>query len=264
MSRIEECFKRIDREGGRALMPFITAGYPRLSMLEDVVVALEDAGADMIEIGIPFSDPLADGPIIQYANHNALQQGVNPPAVLEKISSFRDRVNMPVLLLVYFNTMLSYGVDDFLYYCKTAGVDGLIIPDISMEDREDIFMSAKDMGVDIVPMVAPTSRERIGKLVEMGSGFVYCVSSTGVTGPRGNFDESILDFLKEVKFQSRIPTAVGFGINNKSQIIYLKPHCDGIIIGSALVKKMIDCENSPKLIGNIKEYMSNMRAALDR
>lgn len=261
MSRIDECFKRLDREGCRALMPFITAGYPRLSMLEKVVVALEDAGADMIEIGIPFSDPLADGPIIQYANHRALQQGVSPPAILDEIGSFRVRVNMPILLLVYFNTMLSYGVDDFLSHCRKVGVDGLIIPDISKEDREDIFISAGD--IDLIPMVAPTSHERIGNIVKNGSGFVYCVSSTGVTGPRASFDEDILHFLQDVRRQSHIPIAVGFGVNNERQVKYLKPYCDGIIIGSALIQKMIDYENSSRLIEEIKDYIKGMSSALD-
>ena len=194
MSRIDECFKRLDRERRKALMPFITAGYPCLSMLGEVVVALEDAGADMIEIGIPFSDPLADGPIIQYANHRALQQGVSPPAILEEIYSFRGRVNMPILLLVYFNTVLNYGVD-FLFHCQKAGIDGLIIPDISIEDREDMLISARNMDLDLIPMVAPTSHERIRNIVKNGSGFVYCVSSTGVTGPRSSFDEDIWIFL---------------------------------------------------------------------
>lgn len=236
MNRIEQKFNELKKQHKTAYITYVTAGDPSIEQTEKLVYAMEDAGADIIEIGIPFSDPLADGPVIQDAAVRALTNGVTISKIMNCVVNIRKNTNIPLLYLVYFNTILNYGVKDFVAKCVEVGIDGLIIPDLPLEERKEIIEYISENNIALIPLVAPTSKERIKDVISGGNGFVYCVSSLGVTGTRQDFYSGIEEYLEDVKKQSNLPIAIGFGISDKSKVERFSKIVDGVIVGSAIVR----------------------------
>lgn len=235
-TRISKCFDKLGEE--KAFIPYITAGDPDLETTKKIVLELEKAGADIVELGIPFSDPLADGPIIQKAAGRALENGVKLDKIFRTVEELRKETKIPLVFLIYLNTVLQYGIKNLLDKCKTAGVDGLIIPDLPVEEREDFLKKMENYEIDLIPLVSLTSGDRIQKAVDFGSGFVYCISSKGVTGKRSSFDDGLALMMENVRQKTDLPLAIGFGISDARQIRELKEMADGFIVGSAIVEQI--------------------------
>lgn len=213
MNRIDKKFEVLKGEGRKALITFITAGDPDIETTYDIVLALEEAGSDIIELGIPYSDPLADGPTIQASSQRALNKGVKIPDIMKIVEKIRLKSDIPLVYLVYYNSIFKYGIQKFLKESKDVGIDGLIIPDLPIEERKDILEEADKYGIYLIPLVAPTSKERIKLITENGKGFVYCVSITGVTGAREDIETDIEEYMKTVSQYTNMPKAIGFGIS---------------------------------------------------
>ncbi len=235
-NRIDQLFS--DR-GKTRFIPFITIGDPNLEASFQLVHALVEADSDLIELGIPYSDPLADGPTIQRASQRALANRIAMPDALHFVGRLRESgITTPLVLFSYFNPVLQYGLDRFFADLAESGADGIVIPDLPVEENEEAVQAAKRYGVHIISLVAPTSEARISKIGSQASGFLYCVSSLGVTGARTELRADLADFLQRVKASTAVPTAVGFGISTPEQVRELAPHADGIIVGSAIVQEI--------------------------
>ncbi len=239
MNGIDRRFAVIREQGGTALIPFITIGDPTIERSIDIIKTLESAGADIIELGVPYSDPLADGPVIQRASMRALQHQVT---ILDCIKTAKQArlagVKIPFVLFGYFNPILQLGLETFFNLLNENDIDGIIIPDLPIEEASEVARLARRHNIHLIPLIAPTSRDRIGMIVNDASGFVYCVSSLGVTGMRSDFYSGIDQFLADVREATDLPIAVGFGISSKEQATQLSPKCDGIVVGSAIVNKI--------------------------
>jgi tryptophan synthase alpha chain len=220
-----------------ALIPFLTIGDPDLETSVALVQAAEAAGAHMIELGVPYSDPLADGPVIQRASERALRNRVTLTDCIEVAAEARSRgVAMPFIMFTYFNPVLQLGLERFFRMLKENGVSGAIIPDLPMEEDEEPRRLAEQAGIHLIPLVAPTSESRVERIVSRASGFVYCVSSLGVTGVRTTFHEGVESFLASVRQASRVPICLGFGISSREQVERFSGICDGVAVGSAIVR----------------------------
>lgn len=231
MSRVEQVFAK-----GKALIPFITAGDPDLETTEKLVLAMARAGADLIELGIPFSDPVAEGPVIQLASERALQAGATTDKILALVSRVRTESDVPLAFMTYINPVFAYGIDRFMQDSREAGVDALIIPDLPFEEREEIIPYCSQYGIELISMIAPTSRERIRMIAREARGFVYCVSSLGVTGVREQISTEAENMVAMVKAVQDIPCAVGFGISSPEQAQQISQTADGVIVGSAIMQ----------------------------
>lgn len=236
MNRIERKFSQLKGKNEKALIPFVTAGDPDLETTEKLVLAMFDAGADLIEIGVPFSDPIAEGPIIQKASKRALDGGVTLVKIFELVKKLRTQTDEPLLLMMYINTIYRFGTERFFKLCAENGIDGVIVPDLPYEERDEIQDSADKYGIIPIRLVAPTSHDRIAMIADGAKGFLYCVSSTGVTGTRSSFSTDFKEFFGTIKKYAKIPCAVGFGISNPEQAKKMSEYCDGAIVGSAIVK----------------------------
>ncbi|MCV9888356.1 tryptophan synthase subunit alpha [Metabacillus halosaccharovorans] len=220
-------------------IPFITAGDPHSDVTVDLAIALQDAGASAIELGIPYSDPVADGPVIQKASSRALKNGMNIIEAMKLVPKMRKKgLNIPIILFTYYNPVLQLNQESFFALLRENTIDGLLIPDIPFEESEELRQKCKEQSINFISLVAPTSSSRIKMIAEAAEGFIYCVSSLGVTGVRKNFDESITSFLKEVKSYSSVPVVVGFGVSSREQVELLSNICDGVVVGSALVREI--------------------------
>ncbi|WP_084256433.1 tryptophan synthase subunit alpha [Anoxybacteroides amylolyticum] len=220
-------------------IPFLVAGDPHPDVTIELALALQEAGADILELGVPYSDPLADGPVIQRASSRALKQRMTLPKAVELVGFMRKKgVKIPIIIFTYYNPVLQLGEESFFALAKENGVDGVLIPDLPFEESEPIRRVSEETRVPLISLVAPTSKQRIEKIASNAQGFLYCVSSLGVTGVRDTLPEAINEFLAEVKQYSRVPVVVGFGISKSEQVRMLKEHCDGVVIGSALVQKV--------------------------
>ena len=228
MSRVEQVFAK-----GKALIPFITAGDP---IVTTKILAMAKAGADLIELGIPFSDPVAEGPVIQLASERALQAGATTDKILALVSRVRTESDVPLAFMTYINPVFAYGIDRFMQDSREAGVDALIIPDLPFEEREEIIPYCSQYGIELISMIAPTSRERIRMIAREARGFVYCVSSLGVTGVREQISTELDKMVKMVKEVQDIPCAVGFGISSPEQAQQISQTADGVIVGSAIMQ----------------------------
>ena len=249
--RITEAFEK-----GKAFIPFITCGDPSLEVTEQLVYAMEEAGADLIELGIPFSDPTAEGPVIQGANIKALAAGVTTDKVFDLVRDLRKDVTIPMVFMTYANVVFSYGTERFLEKAKNVGMDGLILPDVPFEEKEEFDTVCKKYGIDLISLIAPTSHDRIRMIAKEASGFVYCVSSLGVTGTRSAITTDIGAMVKLVKEEKDIPCAVGFGISTPEQAAKMCQSADGAIVGSAIVKL---CEKYGKdCVPYVAEYVKSM------
>lgn len=233
MSRIREAF-----ENKKAFVGFLTAGDPSLEKTEEYMMEMERAGASLIEIGLPFSDPIAEGPVIQDANVRALSAlgGCNTDMVFDMIGRVRTKVSVPLVFLTYLNPVFRYGYEAFCKRCKETGIDGLIIPDMPYEERGELEKVAEAYGVDFITLIAPTSRERIQMLAKNAKGYIYLVSSMGVTGVRSEITTDIGEMVAQIRAVSDTPIAVGFGISTPEQAKKYSETADGVIVGSAIVK----------------------------
>ena len=242
VNRIDTTFASLRERGETAMIPFITVGDPSKEITLELLLELEKAGADLIELGIPYSDPLADGPVIERASGRALKHQITVEDGMKLAKQARlAGAQIPYVLFTYFNPVLQYGLERFFEAMAAHEVSGVIIPDLPIEESDPIRVIADRHGTHLVPLVAPTSKERVAKIVEQGRGFIYCVSTLGVTGMRDSFDERVDRFLDEVRGSTALPIAVGFGISKPEHVERFRPHCDGVIVGSAIVRKVEEC-----------------------
>ena len=240
MHTIHQRFEQLKRDGRMALMPFLMAGDPDLATTREVLLALQRGGADMVELGIPYSDPLADGPVIQAAASRALQAGTTPAKVMEMLSSLPDDFDLPLILFTYSNPLLNLGMQRFCEQAASAGASGLVIPDLPLEEADRLSPIASQQGLDLVLLVAPTTPEaRMARIAQRSRGFTYLVSVTGVTGERAQMENRVQGLVQQLKQSSPVPVAVGFGISGPDQVRQVRRWgADGAIVGSALVKRM--------------------------
>ena len=254
-NKITEAFAK-----GKAFSPFITCGDPSLEITEQLVYAMEGAGADLIELGIPFSDPTAEGPVIQEANVRALSGGVTTDKVFDMVAKIRQKTAIPMVFMTYANVVFSYGTEHFIKKAAEVGMDGLILPDVPFEEKEEFDTVCKQYGLDLISLIAPTSHERITQIAKEANGFVYCVSSLGVTGTRTQITTDIGGMVKLVKAVKDIPCAVGFGISTPEQAKKMAAQSDGAIVGSAIVK--LCAAHGENCVPYVKEYVKSMKDAV--
>lgn len=254
MSKIKKAFEK-----SNAFIGFITAGDPTKEATVEYILEMEKAGADLVEIGIPFSDPTAEGPVIQEASLRALKGGMTTEGVFEIVEAVRKTSEIPLCLMTYLNPVYYYGYEAFFRRCEALGVDGIIIPDLPFEEKDEVEQVAKKYGVDLISLIAPTSQDRIGRIAKEATGFIYIVSSMGVTGVRNEFVTDIKHMVEEVRKVTDVPCAVGFGISTPSHGKEFCEIADGIIVGSAIVK--IIGEYGSNAHEKIYEYVKQMKDA---
>ena len=255
MSNIARAF-----ENRKAFIPFITCGDPDLETTEQLVYALERAGADLIELGIPFSDPTAEGPVIQEANVRSLAQGTTTDKVFDLVERIRKNTSIPLVFMTYANVVFSYGIERFAQKAAQVHLDGIILPDVPFEESEEFELPFAKVGIDRIPMIAPTSHERISAIAKNAHGFVYCVSSLGVTGVRSRITTDVGAMVKLVKQQQSIPCAIGFGIATPEQAQAMARVSDGAIVGSAIVK--LCAQYGKDCVPYVESYVRTMKEAV--
>ncbi len=261
MSRIASAFTAADGSRKKAFIPFITCGDPTLDVTEEAVVAMAEAGADLIELGIPFSDPTAEGPVIQEANIRALANKVTTDDVFALVARLRERgVQIPMVFMTYSNVLFSYGLERFAVAAAKAGIDGVILPDVPHEEKPEFAEPLAAEGLDLVSLIAPTSHERIRQIAGDAAGFVYCVSSLGVTGVRSEITTDIAAMVELVRSATDVPCAVGFGISTPEQAANMAAKSDGAIVGSAIIK--ILAEHGKDAVPYVAEYVRSMAEAV--
>ena len=253
--RIAEAFAN-----GKAFIPFLTCGDPSLEVTEQLIYAMEEAGADLIELGIPFSDPTAEGPVIQAANVRALSGGVTTDKIFDMVKRLRQNTKIPMVFMTYANVVFSYGTERFIQKAASLGMDGLILPDVPFEEKEEFDSVCKKYGLDLISLIAPTSHERITQIAKEAEGLVYCVSSLGVTGMRSAITTDIGAMVQLVKAAKDIPCAVGFGISTPEQAAAMAAKSDGAIVGSAIVK--LCGQYKEACVPYVKEYVKSMKDAV--
>jgi tryptophan synthase alpha chain len=262
MNRIEQTFKRLKRRGQAALIPFIVAGDPDLKTTEALVIRMAESGAHIVELGVPYSDPLADGPTIQAASQRALQKGVNLEDIFGLAKRLKD-ITCPLVLLTYFNPIFRHGLKAFAENCQRSGIEGVIIPDLPPEEARPWIEEARKLGVDAIFLAAPTSPpERIRLVSRLSRGFIYYVSITGVTGARGKLPEELKSAVGRIKEESKKPVAVGFGISTPDQAREVSRFADGVIVGSAVVKIVEDEGKNDGLVQRVGGFIASLAAAI--
>lgn len=255
MSRIENAFK-----DQKAFIPFITCGDPDLETTKECVREMVKNGADLIELGIPFSDPTAEGPVIQGANLRALNAGITTEKVFNLVRELRKDIEIPMVFMTYANVVFSYGKERFMKECADSGIDGIILPDLPFEEKEEFLPECKKYGIDLISLIAPTSKDRIAKIASEAEGFIYIVSSLGVTGTRSEINTDLDSIVKVVRDNSHVPSAIGFGISNPEQAKKMAETADGAIVGSAIIKLIEKYgKDSPKEVGS---FVRSMKDAL--
>ncbi|NOU89413.1 tryptophan synthase subunit alpha [Paenibacillus sp. LMG 31460] len=237
MNRIDSRFAELKERGETAMIPFLTIGDPSLEASLELILEMERAGADLIELGVPYSDPLADGPVIQRSSERALQRKISIFDVMDVARQARSRGSkLPFILFTYYNPVLQIGLERIFKAMQENEISGIIIPDLPLEEDSETRAIAEANGIHLIPLVAPTSNERVKRIAAGARGFVYCVSSLGVTGERAEFFGGIEDFLATVREAASVPIVVGFGISNRDQVKRFEKLCDGIVVGSAIVR----------------------------
>lgn len=255
MSRVGDVF-----QNNKAFIPFVTAGDPNLTITEQLIPAMALAGADLIEIGIPFSDPIAEGLIIQEADMRALAAGTTTDKIFSMVKRVREKTHIPLAFMTYMNPIFVYGSERFLSQCKECGIDGVIVPDMPFEEKHELLPHCHHYGVDLISLIAPTSKERITAIAKAAEGFVYCVSSMGVTGVRKEITTDICEMVSLVKRAKDIPCAIGFGISTPEQAKKMAGFADGVIVGSAIVG--IIANHGVDCIGPVCDYIRGMKDAI--
>lgn len=255
MSKISKAFA-----DGKAFIPFITCGDPDLETTKEIVRAMAANGADLIELGIPFSDPTAEGPVIQGANLRALSGGVTTDKIFEMVRELRKDVTLPMVFMTYANVIFSYGADKFIGTCAEIGIDGLILPDLPFEEKGEFDPICRKYEVDLISLIAPTSADRIAMIARKAQGFIYIVSSLGVTGVRSEIKTDISSLVKVVRENSAVPCAVGFGISTPEQAAGMAAVSDGAIVGSAIIR-LVE-KYGKEAAGPVGEYVKKMKDVL--
>lgn len=255
MSKIAKAF-----EHGKAFIAFVTCSDPDLETTGAVVRAAVENGADLIELGIPFSDPTAEGPVIQGANLRALRGGVTTDKIFAFVKELRTEVSVPMVFMTYANVIFSYGADRFISTCRNIGMDGLIVPDLPYEEKEEFLPYCEKYGVDLISLIAPTSAQRIAMIAKEAQGFLYVVSSLGVTGTRNEITTDLDAITKIVRENTKVPCAIGFGISTPEQARNIAASADGVIVGSAIVS--IIAEHGRDAAGDVGAYVKKMKDAL--
>lgn len=255
MSKIKTAFER-----GKAFIAFITCGDPDLETTSAAVRAAAENGADLIELGIPFSDPTAEGPVIQGANLRALRGGVTTDKIFDLVRKLRRDVKIPLVFMTYANVVFSYGAPRFISTCRDIGIDGLILPDLPFEEKDEFLPVCREYGVDLISLIAPTSANRIAKIAEEAEGFLYVVSSLGVTGARSEIKTDLAAIMEVVRQNTDLPCAIGFGISTPEQARSMAGLSDGVIVGSAIIKLLETYgKAAPEPIG---AYVKSMKEAI--
>jgi tryptophan synthase alpha chain len=264
MTRIGKKFKELGAHGGKALITFITAGDPDLAVTEECILELEKGGADIIELGVPFSDPMADGPTIQKSSERALASGTTLSRILAMVKSVRRRTQVPIVLMGYFNPVFRYGAATFAADAAAAGVDGVLLVDLPPEEAGELMAAASAAGLDVISLLTPTSDEtRIRKVVRTGSGFIYYVSVTGVTGARKSVADSLSGKVAEIRARSPLPVAVGFGISDPGQAARVADVADGVVVGSAIVK-LFEEFHGDELKTRVRGFVADLKAGISK
>ncbi|MDP4092690.1 MAG: tryptophan synthase subunit alpha [Bacillota bacterium] len=263
MGRIQDKFDELKNINTKALITFVTAGDPTIEATKKIVSEIEQKGADLIELGIPYSDPIAEGPVIQAANIRALKNDIKIKNIMDAVMEMRTQVKVPIVYLLYYNCIFQYGADKFFDDCKNSGVDGVIIPDLPFEEQDEIKDTALKYSIDIISLVSPTSKDRVERIARSARGFLYCVSSLGVTGTRESFDTNFEEFFSIINKSVTIPTALGFGISTPEHIKKLKGYCDGLIVGSAIVRRVGESSTEDEAVAKVGEFVSSLRSAMD-
>lgn len=255
MSNIRQAF-----ENGKAFIPFITCGDPDLETTKAAVLKAVESGADLIELGIPFSDPTAEGPVIQGANLRALTGGVTTDKIFAFVEELRESVTIPLVFMTYANVVFSYGAERFLSTCRRIGIDGIILPDLPFEEKEEFLPICRKYGVDLISLIAPTSANRIAMIAREAEGFIYVVSSLGVTGARAEIQTDLTSIVAAIRENTSVPCAIGFGISTPEQAKRMADIADGAIVGSAIIKFLEKYgKDAPHFIG---EYVKSMKDAI--
>jgi len=255
MNKLQQVFTN-----GKAFIPFITAGDPSIEITEQLVLAMADAGADLIELGIPFSDPVAEGQVIQEADNRALSGGVTTDKIFSMMGRIRKSCNVPMAFMTYVNPIFTYGTDRFMKNCQEIGIDGIIVPDLPYEEKDELMPFCSKYGVNLISMIAPTSNNRIRMIARDAEGFIYCVSSLGVTGVRQEISNDVEAMIKIVKEVKNIPCAIGFGISTPEQAAKMAEFSDGVIVGSAIVK-MVE-QYGLQCVPHVVEYVHMIKKAI--
>ena len=255
MTEIADAFRN-----GKAFITFVTCGDPDLETTKSVIRSLQDNGADLIELGIPFSDPTAEGPVIQAANTRALSGGVTTDSIFSMLEEMRGEIKVPMVFMTYANVVFSYGTERFVKRCKDVDIKGLILPDVPYEEREDFAPACEKEGLSLISMVAPTSSDRISMISKQAKGFIYLVSSLGVTGTRSEITTDIGAITKIIKQNTSTPVAVGFGISNPEQARKMAVNADGVIVGSAIVRLLE--KHGKEAAEPIGEFTRSMKDAI--
>lgn len=262
-SPIERVFKKLRKNNQKAFIPFITCGFPSLNGFFSLFETLDKNGADIIEVGIPFSDPLADGPVIQTTSKIALENGINTDIVFNSIIKIRKSSDTPIAIMTYFNTIYHYGIERFLKKAETAGVNGLIIPDLPLEEFIGYRSYFNGVNIDNIMFASLTSsKERLSAIAREGKGFIYCVSVKGVTGIRNSISPEVIGFLKNLKEITSLPLALGFGLSNREQINQIKGYCDGVIIGSKILSMLLEARSFNGGLKEVKNFALDINKVL--
>ncbi len=257
MSQIANAF-----QNNKALISFVTCGDPDLKTTEELIIGMEKAGVDLIELGIPFSDPTAEGPVIQNANMRALAAGITTDRIFDMVQRVRSQVSIPMVFMTYANVVFSYGIEKFMKKSADVGMDGLILPDVPFEEKDEFLEVAKQYGLDFISLITPTSQKRIKTIAKEAEGFVYCVSSLGVTGVRSQITADVDAMVAMVRECTKTPVAIGFGISTAEQAKAMSEKSDGVIIGSAIVK--IIGEYGTNCVPYVVEYLEEIRNSLNK
>lgn len=261
-NRIDKALENCKTQGKKALITYITCGDGGYDCTEQAVLEMVDHGADLIELGVPFSDPIAEGPIIQAASARSLQNGTTLKGIFEMVQRLRTKIQVPLLLMMYINTIYRFGTDCFFSLCQETGIDGVIVPDIPYEEKDEIQGSADQYGVHNISLVTPASEDRIHMIASEATGFLYCVSSNGVTGVRSEFQTNFKPFFDRIYQSAKVPCAVGFGISGPETAKEMSQYCDGVIVGSAIVR-MVEQYGAVDAPGKIGAFVQSLRDALD-
>lgn len=257
MNKISKAF-----ENKKAFVAFVTGGDPDVETTEKLIIAMAQSGVDLIEIGIPFSDPVAEGPVIQEADERALANGCTVDDLFEMVKRVRTKIDIPLLFMTYANPVFAYGKERFMKNCQDCGIDGIIVPDLPFEEKDELASECQKYGITQISMIAPTSKERIETIAKESEGFIYCVSSLGVTGMRNEIQSNVAGMIDQVRTISATPCAVGFGISTPEQAKQMSLVSDGIIIGSAIVK--IVAQHGRDSIEPVKEYIHEIKSAIEK
>lgn len=264
MNRIEKRLAECKEKNQKAFITYMTAGLPDMEGCKNLIKVQEEAGTDVLELGIPFSDPVADGPVIQAASYKSICQGTNLKKVFDVVQNVREEgCEIPIVFMMYFNTILYYGLENFAKKCAEAGVDGLIIPDLPFEEQgqmKDVLDKTENAPI-LIQLVTPVSKQRMPMILENARGFVYCVSSMGVTGQAADFHKDVVNYLTEVKNISKIPVMMGFGIRTAKDVLPMKDIIDGCIVGSHFIKLMEEHNYSTD---TAKEYIETFKKELNQ